>query len=60
MKYLALREACSQLGVLEDDLNIDDDVEKFVQGDNIDEEDKERVATVDDERDNEVFEERER
>ena len=35
LKYLALREACTQLEVQEDDLNIDDDVEKFVQGDNI-------------------------
>ena len=44
----------------EDDLNIDndDDVEEFLPGDNIGEEDEERVAIVDNEEDIEVFEER--
>ena len=56
-RRVTLREACSQLGVQEDDLNIDND-EEFFPGNNIDEEDEERVATVDDEGDTEVFEER--
>ena len=52
-KQVTLREACSQLGMQEDDLNIDndDDAEEFFPGDNIDEEDEERAATVDDEGD---------
>ena len=59
-RRITLREAYSQLEVQENDLNIDndDDVEEFFHGDNIDEEDEERVAIVDDEEDIEVFEER--
>ena len=59
-RRITLREARFQLGVQEDDLSIDnyDDVEEFFLGDKIDEEDKERVATVDDEGDIRVFEER--
>ena len=50
-KRITLREACSQLAVQEDDLNIDNDdnLEEFFPGDKNDEEDEERVATVDDE-----------
>ena len=55
---MTLREACSQLGLQEDDLNIDIDVKEFFPGDNIDEDDEESVANVDDEGDIEVFEER--
>ena len=59
-RRMTLREAYSRLGVQEDDLNIDtnDDVEEFFPCDNIDEEDEQCVATVDDEGDIEVFEER--
>ena len=59
-RQTTLRKACYQLGVQEDDLNIDndDDVEEFFPGDNIDEEDEEHVATIDDEGDTEMFEER--
>ena len=58
-RRIALREACPQLELQEDDLNIDndDDEEEFFPGDSIDEEDEERVATVDDKGDTEVFEE---
>ena len=59
-RRINVREACSQLGVQEDDLNIDndDDVEEFFPDDNIDEEDEARVATVDDDEDIGVFQER--
>ena len=59
-RRITLREASSQLWVQEDDLSIDndDDVKEFFPGDNIDDEDEEHVASVDDEGDIEVFEER--
>ena len=59
-RRITLREACSLLGVQKDDLNLDNDkdAEEFFPGDSIEEKDEERVATVDDEGDIEVLEER--